>query len=693
MANSTILQLTQVQSLEGNECFEVALPNGQPARATGMQIAALGGPTGPTGAGPTGPQGVQGIQGPTGGAGPTGPASGPTGATGPSVTGPTGPTGTAGTAGVTGPTGPSVTGPTGATGSLGPTGPSGGPIGPTGPTGPGGGATGPTGPAGPTPTQSTLGQIIWPQTSYEASVGITPTYYYFVPGDSRRYNVTGNGTTDDSAAWNNWAKVCAAGEIAGTLYPGTFLISSPLIINLNGNSFSLEGPASGSCIIEIASTFSGSTAALQIKGNGAPAQWRIGGFTIQSSPSGSGTAVTGFLIGDGATAAINIVGYQASTIFDVNVLDFSLCWVFIHCRLIRIVDCAGWNQGFSAQNTVLYINQNGSFTGDLTFDNCQWVSPPANANSCLVIESSGPYDDTNGNFSIAGVRFRSNIFYHAIYGAQILASSGSFISDIWFDGGTQFEGLAASGGGSINNILCDSSGTGSRVEDVHVDHCYVNGGAATANNGGIVLTCTGSGSVMRHIFVTHNFIWSQVLEAIATFGVGNDFTGLVVDGNVCTDCNNTVGGMGAAIIVNGVTGGVITNNQCDEGALSFKPNYVVNLIAGSNLTCTGNVAAPTATLTGVILDSTGNVVKTVNNNPGYNPIPVTNLPVGASPFSWINTTGAPAIVSVGAGTYTAISVNGLSITPAEFILLPVPAGGTARFSYTGTTPLMDYMGN
>jgi hypothetical protein len=200
VANSTILQLTQVQSLEGNECFEVALPNGQPARATGMQIAALGGPTGPTGAGPTGPQGVQGIQGPTGGIGPTGPASGPTGPTGPSLTGPTGPTGTAG---VTGPTGPSVTGPTGATGSLGPTGPSGGPIGPTGPTGPGGGATGPTGPAGPTPTQSTLGQILYPQTEAESNAGVTPIYYYYEPGNVLRYGADPSGTNDSSTAFQH----------------------------------------------------------------------------------------------------------------------------------------------------------------------------------------------------------------------------------------------------------------------------------------------------------------------------------------------------------------------------------------------------------------------------------------------------------------------------------------------------------
>lgn len=50
---------------------------------------------------------------------------------------------------------------------------------------------------GPVATQSEVGTILWPQTAAEQSAGVTPTYYYYEPGDVRRYGTnTTPGTTD-----------------------------------------------------------------------------------------------------------------------------------------------------------------------------------------------------------------------------------------------------------------------------------------------------------------------------------------------------------------------------------------------------------------------------------------------------------------------------------------------------------------
>jgi len=49
-------------------------------------------------------------------------------------------------------------------------------------------------------SQSIVGQHLWPQTAAEISAGVTPTYYYYPPGDVRRYGAVLTGSSDDSAA-------------------------------------------------------------------------------------------------------------------------------------------------------------------------------------------------------------------------------------------------------------------------------------------------------------------------------------------------------------------------------------------------------------------------------------------------------------------------------------------------------------
>lgn len=528
-------------------------------------------------------------------------------------------------------------------------------------------------------------------TAAEISAGVTPTNYAYPTGFSQRYGVTGNGTTDDTAAINNWAKVCTTAGIAGKLQGGTFLISSPVVFNVGADGFSLEGPSSTACLFSISSSFSGGTIAVQIKGNGSTCQWRIGGFMIEPSSGGSGSAVLGLQIGDPTTASVGLAGYQASTLYDIEVQGFQTLWQFTHCRLIRVVDCAGWNQGYSvsSDSTCLNITQNGSFTGDLTFDNCQWVIPSTVLNgACARINSPvGPYNDTNGNCQIAGIRFRSCIFYHGQYGLQIYAAASSYVSDIWVDSGSQFEGdygQGVTGAGTISNIRLESNGSGTRMEDVHIDHCYVNGGFApsSVSAGGVVLTCTGSGSIMRSIFVTHNYLWANNVELVATYGVSNTMEAIVIQGNIIQDCANQSGGTGAAIIINGVTGYVVADNTCTVGGANQKPNYVVNLVAGSNGVCHDNTAAAGCVATGIVLNGLGNQVVTAS------------VPAAPATYTFTNTTGGPVNLSlnVNGATITALSIGGYSLSapPAAYSLYTVPTGVTAVFAYTGATPIIEY---
>lgn len=87
-------------------------------------------------------------------------------------------------------------------------------------------------------TRQILGQILWPQTTAEAAVPVTPTnYFYFteVALDATRFGVTGDGSTDDTTALENW--LLALGEstqkAVGFLPTGTYKFTSGLTIPAN----------------------------------------------------------------------------------------------------------------------------------------------------------------------------------------------------------------------------------------------------------------------------------------------------------------------------------------------------------------------------------------------------------------------------------------------------------------------------
>ena len=55
-------------------------------------------------------------------------------------------------------------------------------------------------PAATTFNQATVGANLWPQTAGEVAASVTPTFFYYPPGDLRRYNGIGDGVADASTA-------------------------------------------------------------------------------------------------------------------------------------------------------------------------------------------------------------------------------------------------------------------------------------------------------------------------------------------------------------------------------------------------------------------------------------------------------------------------------------------------------------
>lgn len=470
----------------------------------------------------------------------------------------------------------------------------------------------------------------------------------------------------------------------GIIIPGTYLISSPITILIGGKGFLIAGSSSTSCVFKIASTFSGGTSALSLLGTSTTQSFILSGFSILPATVGSsGTATTGFQIGNAAVATIAINGFGFSEIKDVTVNNFTKCFSIAHARMICFNQCSAWLIGLSANCDGIYISQNGAFTGDLRFDNCQIVQTNANANTCVNFYSPvGPYNNSNGNFSIAGIKFKSCDFYAGYQAIRMYASAASQISDVWFVDGCQIDQV------TYNNVYVESNNSSTLISDLHFDDMYQSKGT----NAGMSFTSTGTLGTIKSVWIDNNEMISCPGAAITFYGTGCQ--DIHVTGNTIVDCANT----GAAIDFNGTTGVQCNFNKARTGQLSQLPYYLIGFESGTtNIEAMGNNGLGFVNIN-TINDASGAIAqKTISSNPGYNPIGVAAVTVGASPFTYKNNTGAPIYGTLSGGTtvtpfVTVLTLSGFGITPTNSMGIGIPQGQSLVITYTGGTPTFNVFG-
>lgn len=86
-------------------------------------------------------------------------------------------------------------------------------------------------------TQATIGSTLYPQTQAESDAGVTPTNYYYPPGNVLRYGTNATpGTTDMTAAIQAAANSAGAGEVDFILPPGTYLITDTITFDVADGS-------------------------------------------------------------------------------------------------------------------------------------------------------------------------------------------------------------------------------------------------------------------------------------------------------------------------------------------------------------------------------------------------------------------------------------------------------------------------
>jgi len=479
------------------------------------------------------------------------------------------------------------------------------------------------------------------------------------------FGAVGDGTTDDTAAIQAFFNSFTNGG-SGFIPAGTYKITSPLTLTINPGGFSIEGAGANATIFAAAATFSSTSPVLSVVTAGTAAGFSIGKLAVQNAGS---SALTGFRFGNESSSADVIVGYQFSEIYDLYCNGFATLFDIVHARQLSFSRIAGWNPGFATANTCLKIRQNGKFCSDLRFEDCQFVSSKNTGNSCVSILSNvGPYSPLNGNGSCAGIKFRSCDFYAGEKAINFYASNSAWITDIWFVDGCQIDQEV------VNGVYVESDGSSTLIENLHFSGMYLN----KATSPQMSFASTGTGGQIKSVFVDG-----------CVFFQGQS-TGINVNGLACTDFHifdNTFIDqnvpVGRCIQINDASSVNVSFNRNRRGINNWFAAWLITFSGtASKFVAIGNDAAGVVS-TAVIQDVTGDVQKIIENNMGLNPVGDEVMTVGASPFSYKNTTGWTELVYIQGGTVSQVQINGFTVAyTATGQVYTVPTGSTIVVTYT-----------
>ena len=514
------------------------------------------------------------------------------------------------------------------------------------------------------------------EVTYTASgTGAIPRTQESVNGDiTRSRDFFTAGEADSSAGIQRfWNRVTSVGGLA-VISPGDYTMKSGVTITLGSKGFHVIGGGVEDVRFIVGTSFVGATPAFKIVGSDAQPGFSISGFSIRGAPTTAATA--GLQIGSASTSDPVIAGFNTSCFRNIFVADFAVGIDLVHARLMRFEDCAVWNNSFGAANTCLRIRQAGLFTTDHIFDRCQFVNTKTAGYYNVEIVSSGTaYNNSNGNGSVAGLKFRSCDLYAGHTGIRMYASGSSRISDVWFSAGCQIDQE------TVYGVYAESADSGADIQNIHLEGLYV----SKTTSGGIVFTSTGTGGAIRSVLVDGAHIDRAEGPAVSFFGTA-------VEAATVRDCSVVDSSVAAgAIVFNGTQGVTCIGNRARQDAFALTPGYLVDLLSGTaNIVCTGNDGTG-AVDTATVRDLSGDVVKAISGNPGYNPLAEGTVTPTGSPFSYKNTTGDTVAVYVTGGTVSGITLNSRAVPTTSGIYHLVPHGQTLVVTYS-SAPTMYAMG-
>lgn len=269
------------------------------------------------------------------------------------------------------------------------------------------------------------------------------------------YGVTAGTTSDQSGALQSAIDAAQAAGAPLILESGTYRINDTLIVrqgkNGSGPRYELDFDANGAVL-----DFRGSNEyCIDVQPQCPLSQ--LGTANDDGSISLRNFTITGPYTGAGGVK-IGRPGYHMYDFKRVNLLE-NVMFLELRGQAVEITNAAHFDM-----ERVMHRSHNGgkglyiqgrdnTFTGDITFNDCQWqgLDPNEPSLSLKAFASSGDYSECRG------IRFNSNVFYGG--NALIDAGDNGKIADVWFNdcawdsqGTDNALTLLCQGGGVLNKI-------------------------------------------------------------------------------------------------------------------------------------------------------------------------------------------------------------------------------------------------
>jgi len=401
-----------------------------------------------------------------------------------------------------------------------------------------------------------------------------------------------DNSTDCSAALNACSACVASSSSAFGLRPkielmsGRYLISSTWTIPLSasiGIEVCGQGVIFSGTRIVAAASFTGSQAVYipaLADGTQRIVDFKLHDFGIVPQTVGSGPSF-GLQIG---TDNLMMNGLRESHVEGIYIENFGTSMRLLNARLIKFSRVGIWNESISTSSTNLLIQAIGKFSGDLSFENCQFVNNQTKSGSRAVhITSNGAFSTVGDRaFQVAGIRFTECIFYPADQTVYVAALGGSHIEDLFFHN-CQWDG------DSNSMFYGVSSGTGSQLNDVQIVNNYMYGGNKS-NTESQIQFVTGSTGTMNNLRVDGNTLGNGTGRVVnTTTGSIPSITGLFVNGNNIVDFNNL--NNPAIEVGSGVVRSQINYNTSTRTGSAFFPYFIQVDTSSDYYVITGNMAS------------------------------------------------------------------------------------------------------
>jgi hypothetical protein len=466
-----------------------------------------------------------------------------------------------------------------------------------------------------------------PQASLDVEAGATVTIYarFIANPDSHVFKgagsvvgigevypewwgAIGNKTNDDQPAFQK-AVTCVQSHAPSSgngvihLQSKQYLLGSTWYIYESANA-PIDVIGTGTLIgdTRLYGTASFTGTLVSIEGANDPVQstvdYNIKGFAIISQNVARGIGLAFNSLGSNY-----LQGLQESLVENIYVDGFSTGILVRRTRLVNFRRISVWNERidgtlFANANFCVQIKDGpdgtSSFCGDLTWDNCQFVTKKQFWSEVLRIEAAS--SPSTSKITMAGIRFNQCIFYRGgDRSIKIITKNFSQMADVWFTC-CQFD--------DTKGLLIQTLSANSRIVNINIHQNYY-----TATENFVKINSSASPGEINAIGISDNYGAGSTKAAVDAVGAHN----LVITNNRFTGCGWTIGHV---ILLVDCSQVVVNGNNAGRAGPALAGGFT-NLVrlagTGDYYVVTGNNSAGLATGT-LISDVTGATNVAIANN-------------------------------------------------------------------------------